>query len=339
MTAFSEPNNGFTGVPISNKTILLISSLGFGALGIVLFVLLRRRQSTIDYTDRRESGRNAYGELLDQSNVATLNRAQRKAKARLQVKRLQRTVAPVQHQRNNADEVQEQEVEGVDLENVANLDLVEVNLSRKERRKAAKEMEREERKTYAEEARLWREKHHSTNSFSRVKCKNISPSDTNDLSLEKMIEEIFPQCLSEDDDPLSYVLFWGSIVNKIKQTAFTYEDMISSVQQQRTITIYQLIERLKLNKSISILSLSEEFGIEVDHIMHELEAINKRFGIIGIVDNNGNFVYISIDMIKQAIQFGESIGRVPCPRSAINISTLRVESVDERNLDEHVTCI
>jgi hypothetical protein len=164
MTAFSEPNNGFTGVPISNKIILLISSLGFGALGIVLFVLLRRRQSIIDHSDRRESGRNAYGELLDQSNVATLNRAQRKAKARLQVKRLQRTVAPVQHQRNNA-EVQEQEVEGVDLENEAvNLDLAEVNLTRKERRKAAKEMEREERRTYAEEARLWREKHHSSNS-------------------------------------------------------------------------------------------------------------------------------------------------------------------------------
>jgi hypothetical protein len=154
-----------------------------------------------------------------------------------------------------------------------------------------------------------------------------------------MIEEIFPQCLSDNDDPLSYVLFWGSIVNKIKQNANTYEDMISNVQQQRTMTICQFIERLKLNKSISILSFSEEFGIEVDHIMHELEAINKRFGIIGIVDKNGNFVYISIDMIKKAIQFGESIGRVPCPSSAVNISTLRVESVDKRNLDEHVTCI
>jgi len=161
---FFEPNNGFTGVPISNKIILLISSLGFGALGIVLFGILRRRQSTI-----HSGGRNAYGELLDQSNVATLNRAQRKAKARLQVKRLQRTVAPVQ---NNADEGQEL-VEGADLENEdGNLDLAGANLSRRERRKAAKEMEREERKTYAEEARLWREKNHSTNSSSRRKCKN-----------------------------------------------------------------------------------------------------------------------------------------------------------------------
>lgn len=121
-----------------------------------------------------------------------------------------------------------------------------------------------------------------------------------------MIEEIFPQSLSEDDDPLSYVLFWGLIVNKIKQTANTYEEMVSMVSSVRPMTIFQLIERLKLNRSISILSLSDEFGIEVDHIMHELEAI----GIIGIVDNNGNFVYISMDMIKQAIQFGESIERV-----------------------------
>lgn len=195
-------------------------------MGIVLFGILRRRHHY------RLRGGNAYGELLDQSNVATLNRAQRKAKARLQVKRLHCTVAPVQ---NNADEEQEL-VEGADLENEdGNLDLAGANLSRRERRKAAKEMEREERKTYAEEARLWREKNHSTNSSSRRKCKNellqnpISSSDVNDLSLEKMIEEIFPQSLSEDDDPLSYVLFWGLIVNKIKQTANTYEEMVSMV--------------------------------------------------------------------------------------------------------------
>jgi len=153
-----------------------------------------------------------------------------------------------------------------------------------------------------------------------------------------MIEEIFPQSLSEDDDPLSYVLFWGLIVNKIKQTANTYEEMVSMVSCVQPMTIFQLIERLKSNRSISILSLSDEFGIEVDHIMHELEAINKRFGIIGIVDNNGNFVYISMDMIKQAIQFGESIERVQCPSSRMNISTLRMESVEEKNSDEHITC-
>lgn len=101
------------------------------------------------------------------------------------------------------------------------------------------------------------------------------------------------------------------------------------------MTIFQLIERLKLNRSISILSLSDEFGIEVDHIMHELEAI----GIIGIVDNNGNFLYISMVMIKQAIQFGGSIERVQCPSSRMNISTLRMESVEEKNADEHITCI
>lgn len=71
--------------------------------------------------------------------------------------------------------------------------------------------------------------------------------------------------------------------------------------------------------------------------MHELEAINKRFGITSIVDNNGNFVYISMD-IKQAIQFGESIERVQCPSSRMNISTLWMESVEEKNSDEPITC-
>ena len=46
-----------------------------------------------------------------------------------------------------------------------------------------------------------------------------------------------------------------------------------------------------------------------------------------------------MDMIKQAIQFGESIERVQCPSSRMNISTLRMESVEEKNSDKHITCI
>lgn len=329
MTAFSsqhdehEPsytNNGMiTGVAISNKAIVILSTLGFGALGFVLFLILRRRQSTVDAEgDNNIRGRDVYGEMLDRSDVATLNRAQRKAKARLRMKRLQRAVAPLQ-QRDEDDEVGGQaqvmgEGDVMGENDGGNYDPADANLSRKERRKVAKIMEREERKVYANEARLWREKQQSSNTESGIsdeKGESVAfPSEANETSLE----EVFPRSVN-NKDALSDFLFWESIVNNIKRKANSYDDMKSTAQHLRKVTIRQFIERLKENGSVPVAALADEFGITVPDTLYELEGINKRFGIIGVVDTDGNFVYISMEMIKKAIEFGESAGRVPCPGS------------------------
>ncbi|KAL3786453.1 hypothetical protein ACHAW5_008231 [Stephanodiscus triporus] len=330
MTAFSshhdehEPsftNKGMiTGVAISNKAIVILSTLGFGALGVVLFLILRRRQSTVDAKgDNNIRGRDVYGEMLDRSDVATLNRAQRKAKARLRMKRLQRAVAPLQH-RDEDDEVggQAQVMGDGDVmgENDGrNYDPADANLSRKERRKVAKVMEREERKAYANEARLWREKqqssHRSESGISDEKGESVEfPSAANELSLE----EVSPQSVN-NKDALSDFLFWESIVNNIKRKSNSYDEMKSTAQHLRKVTIRQFIERLKENGSVPVATLADEFGITVPDTLYELEGINKRFGIIGVVDTDGNFVYISMEMIKKAIEYGELAGRVPCPSS------------------------
>ena len=316
----SFTNNGITGVAISNQSIVILSALGFGTLGFVLFLILRRRQSTIDSNGENDfRGRDAYGKMLDQSDVAKLNRSQRKAKARLRMKKLQRAVAPMQ-QRGNEDEgggpaqvMGEGDVMG---ENEGgDYDLADANLSRKERRKAAKVMEREERKVYAEEARLWREKQQSTNRSeggpSDHKGVRVeSPSEANETSLE----EIFPRSLNEKD-ALSDVLFWESLVKNIKRKASSNDVMFFAARKLRRVTIRQFIERLRENGSVPIVALADEFGMTVPDTLYELEVINKRFGIIGIVHTDGNFVFISVEMLKKAIEFGELSGRVPCPGS------------------------
>ena len=86
-----------SGVAFSNQTLLLVSTIGFASLGLVLFLILRRLSTNVD--DKNDHGhqenRDAYDEMLDHSNVATLNRAQRRARAKFRMKKARRVVAPV----------------------------------------------------------------------------------------------------------------------------------------------------------------------------------------------------------------------------------------------------
>jgi hypothetical protein len=91
--------------------------------------------------------------------------------------------------------------------------------------------------------------------------------------------------------------------------------MCFAAQKLRRVTIRQFIERLIENGSVPIVALADEFGMTVPDTLYELEVINKRFGIIGIFDSDGNFVFISMEMIMKEIEFGKLSGRVPFPGS------------------------
>ena len=139
--------NSISGIAISNKTILILSTIGFGILGLVLFYILRRL--TDQPTDQDDNEERDYGEILNDSDVATLNRAQRRARAKYRMKNARRVAQPVQVNNNNNREDGEED----ENQNQDNIQLVNNNnLSRKERQKAAKKKEREERKVSAEEA-------------------------------------------------------------------------------------------------------------------------------------------------------------------------------------------
>ncbi|KAL7531197.1 hypothetical protein ACHAXR_003891 [Thalassiosira sp. AJA248-18] len=320
-----EPNYTYniTGVAISNKTIVLVSSIGFASLGLVLFIILRRLSTNNDHDEQQENNvraRDAYGEILDQSDVATLNRAQRRARAKFRMKKARRIQTPGQHQAegiggDDAGALAQGNGEGDNVmrhNGGRNNDLS--NLTRKERQKAAKAMEREERKISAEEARLWREKKHPTmksegnNRDDKEKMLEYSIED-NELS----VEEIYPRS-SDENDPLSESLFWESIVKNIKEKTNSSGEIISIVEQLPKMTIREFIERLKQNGSVPIASLADEFRIAVPQALAELEKINNQHGIVGISDaNSGSFIYVSMEMIKEAIQYGEDAGRVSCP--------------------------
>lgn len=307
-----------TGVAISNKTIVIVSTIGFGALGLALFLILRRFSAADGHDDQEEHerGRDAYGELLDQSDVATLNRAQRRARAKFRMKKNRRAAVPVQQEEiGENDEGGAAQARGDDAE--GNNDLADANLSRKERQRAAKAKEREERKMYADKARLLREKKQSKSKSGEKEGRNrhnkgerIEPLD--ETNNELSFEEIYPRSTNEND-ALSESLFWEPIAKNIMQNTNSPDEIIALVENMPKMTVGKFIERLQQNGSVSITTLADEFGISVPEAMDELDGMNKKHGIIGIVDASGNFVYVSMEMIKEAIRIGQDAGRTPCP--------------------------
>ena len=303
----SQYINSISGIAISNKSILILSTIGFGILGLVLYCILRRL--TDQPTNQDDNEERDYGEILNDSDVATLNRAQRRARAKYRMKNARRVAQPVQVNNNGEDGEED------DNENQDNVPQVNINnLSRKERQRAAKKKEREERKVSAEEARKWREKNQSK-SIKKSIDKNIKPDESKEVKALS-VEDVFPQ-RANVNDALSEYIFRESIVKNIKQMDVSNDDeMISIANQIPKMTIHEFVERLKQNGSIAISSLADEFDITEQECLDQLECINKQHGIIGIVDSNGCFVYVSMEMIKEAIKLGNDLGRIVCPKSS-----------------------
>lgn len=294
-----------TGVAISNESILILCTFGFATLGITLFLILRHQPQQHEDESNTLRQRDNYGDVLDQADVATLNRAQRRARAKYKMKQVRRDMAPVVQMAARGgedDDINIHADEGILPDDVKdNLVVAEGNPNRRERQRLAKEMERNERKSYSLEAQRWREKN-ATNTQSDLKSqtkKNLSFKDDDDdvFSTNSIhIEEIFPQRL-DIDDPLSDVIFWDAITREIKSRRegddpVSMDELISQCEaaQSRTMTIREFLERLEVDGSVSIIDLADEHGISIADALVEIERWNDAYNKCGIVDSCGRYV-------------------------------------------------
>jgi len=176
----------FTG-GFSNGTLLIISLTGFTVLFALLAFLCHMSPADAHHDDDENDQIN-YDKLLQEADVSTLNRAQRRARAKLLMKKNRRLVVPdsqarpeegqggVHERQQGGNDVQqpmmildrEENDNGDGGDDVLEPNVVLIKPSRKERQKAAKELERAERKAnesqrkfqmlYEEEQRRTKEK-------------------------------------------------------------------------------------------------------------------------------------------------------------------------------------
>lgn len=286
-----NPEYTITGVALSNETILILCSFGFATIGIVLFLILRNQPQHHNDEDEH-TDRDNYGDVLDQADAATLNRAQRRARAKYKMKQARRDMAPAVAARgggeggddnNNmpADERVQEDAVNNDFTGIAD---------RKERQRIAKQMERNERKMYSMEAQRWRDRNQAS---SKKKKKKKLTSEDDDVASESnfSVEDIFPKRLDKND-PLSDSLFWESIVRGIQDKNFSTDELMSHCEtaQSNTMTIREFVERVETDGSVSVIDLADEFEISIPEALDEITRWNDSYNIRGMVDSCGNFV-------------------------------------------------
>jgi DDRGK domain len=125
---------GDIGVGFSDNALIAVSILGFAMLSVTVYSIVVRRVQTRDEFDKRELDEMQYDEKLEKADIATLNRAQRRARAKTIMKKHRRVaLAPEYHAEDDETETRQ--------------------LSRRERERAAKAAEKHERKLF-EDRRL-----------------------------------------------------------------------------------------------------------------------------------------------------------------------------------------
>lgn len=293
-----------TGVALSNETILILCTFGFATLGITLFLILRNQPKYDEEDERLDRHRDNYGDELDKADAATLNRAQRRARAKYKMKQARRNMAPAvqvaARAGDNGDDDDDNNIVAdggrIDDDDVVDNNTAEGNPNRRERQRLAKQMERKERKMYSLEAQRWREKNSVAKSDMKGKTKKNGDDDMTSTQNVCMVEDIFPQRL-DSNDPLSDIIFWKAIISSIKSRqhdeTLSSDELISQLQP-RAMTIREFIERVEFDGSVSIIDLADEWDISISDALREIEQLKELYNISGVVDSSGNYSILKV---------------------------------------------
>jgi len=294
---FNDPNVEI-GVGFSDAALLTVSLIGLIILIVTIYgivVVRLKNAKEIDKDDAARGDARTYEEhLARQTDVTSLTRAERRARARAIMKQQRRvTPAPtaaaapgVEHARE--DEVDHEEEEEEDDNDVGSTaPAAPPALSRKERQKAAKAMEREERKRNEEERKRQQQEAQET---ARREKKLREEKEARRLEEERKLAKEQRESREREE--------------QIKRSIF-----LSSCQ--RTQAVDEWIDELKQNRFVSIKAVSESFGVSQSAVVERIYQLMQERRVAGVFENdNGSFIYFSdVELLSLASKIQE-LGKV-----------------------------
>ena len=264
--------------------------------GIVLVRLKNAKE--MDKDDALRGDARTYEEhLARQTDVTSLTRAERRARARAIMKQ-QRRVTPtppaaaapgVEHAReDDGDHEEEEQEEDLDVGSTAAAGaIVPPALSRKERQKAAKATEREERKRNEEERKRQQQEAQET---ARREKKLREEKEAKRLEEERKLAKEKREAREREE--------------LIKRSTF-----LSS--SQRTQTVDEWIDELKQNRFVSIKAISESFDVSQSVVVERIHQLIQERRVAGVFENdNGSFIYFSdLELLSLASKI-QDLGKV-----------------------------
>ena len=295
-------NTDITG-GFSNQTLVIISITGFTIILSTLAFFYIKSPSDASGSGSNEDDANAptYEEQLETADVSTLNRAQRRARAKILMKKSRRLPVVVQQGPRNAEG---QELERDDenrlmiaLENEALVaERQEPQLSRKERQKLARVKEREERQVYQEERRM------------------------KELEKQRVLEIDKARHLLELEDMKK-----KERELKIQNWKFLFG--------QDGIKVHDFLKELKRSKIIKLDETAERFSVKKELLVDRLVQLEDEGRInCGIVnDERGEYIYIGSEDMTKIAEWMMKTGSSSLKEIANEMSKIVMGGVDRQS--------
>ena len=276
------------GVGVSDTTLVAMSMIGFGVLLSIMYVLLMARLKTDVDSDDQLNG-DDYDEQLDKADVSTLNRAQRRARAKMIMKRQRRIDGgDGDGNGNDGDAAREGQGQaddpalGDDGEggDDAGQDGQEgqQHLSRKERQKAAKETERQERRLMEDSRRLQQEK-------AQALAQKRKQEKERRLAEEARLAKLSREQAAEEQ----------------KRAAYTEWRTFLSCGEVDSMTVSEFVRYARTNRSVNVDLLADRFQTPSGAVVARIQELIVSRRLTGIILDGQTFVYLTeVDLKKVA---------------------------------------
>ena len=268
----------------------------FSFTGIYTIILLRlKNRAELQQEDEEYLEKKKYEEILTETDVAQLSRAQRRARARHIMKQQRRVVAP-QHQQQPAAHGREGGGGGAlavlaqhqddddnhhpdDDDNSSHHPV----LSRKERQRLAKAAEREERKVLEQERKEqqeWAQKQ----------------------AQQRKLERLEAQARQQEQERLRQVQE-KIAADKAKKEA--WETFLVNQGSATKLLVNDWIQKCKMNRFISLDALVEEFAVSLETVRDRIQQLVKEQRVAGVFASENLFIFFDekeLQSLADAVQ-------------------------------------
>jgi len=253
------------GVGFSDAAILVVSLLGFAFLATTLYSLILMRVQSKEEFDKAEEEKLDYDEQLERADVATLTRAQRRQRAQLIMKRQRRIDGGTHEEQEDAEQEFDDE---------------HAHLSRKERQKAAKAAEREERKLFEEQRREQQmEAQEAAKREKKVRER---------LEAERMEEERQMRLQAKEAQEQAKYEEWNTF--------------LKSRNGNDVMTVREFVDFVQQEKVVSVDSLADRFQRPSEQVLVRIEELVSDCRLTGVVDDD-RFIYITPEEMAAVANF------------------------------------
>jgi len=325
-------NGDITG-GLSSKTIIAISISGFIILFTTLAIIVkasfrpdnRERDGALRNQQDNKNDTEEYERALEDADVSTLNRAQRRARAKHRMKKNRRLAPheqpqpanppPQPGQDNQNDEQQQIPLPQIlappplaeyveEGDNASSGGIIKKRSSRKERQRAAKAEERRERLEYVEERKR--------QVLIMEQKRNVDENKTDEKDRQEKLQliEIEKKEALEREYREWHLMFPPSIHLTHNEND---DDAIMDSDSSQPETVEQFLSNLYAEKRISLAQTAQRHSVSITTVRRRLKQLEEegRLQHHGIFDEvRGEYIVVTSEDMEELARYIEEVGCV-----------------------------